>query len=123
MQRAVFTLDGEVIASANAPDFSASIDPKEHPTLADGTDHSLQVVLIDSKGEQIQQASNVMVAFETRAVNKPPPATNVANSKDRKKNTIPLILRCGKKLRRNTSCAGLRPGAMVFPAGILNVPR
>ena len=80
VQRAVFTLDGEVIASANAPDFSASIDPKEHPRLADGTDHSLQVVLIDSKGEQIQQASNVMVAFETRAVNKPPPATNVATA-------------------------------------------
>lgn len=80
VQRAIFTLDGEVIASANAPDFSASIDPKDHPTLADGTDHSLQVVLVDSTGEQIKQTSDVMLAFETRAVNKPPQTTNVATA-------------------------------------------
>jgi len=78
VQRAVFTLDGEVIASANAPDFSASIDPKDHPTLADGADHNLQVMLIDAAGVQIQQASSVMLAFETRAVTKPPPTPVVA---------------------------------------------
>lgn len=80
VQRAVFTLDGEVFASANAPDFSASIDPKDHPTLADGSDHSLQVVLIDSTGEQIRQASDVMLAFETRAVTKPSQTTHVATA-------------------------------------------
>ncbi len=79
VQRAIFTLDGETIASASSPDFSASIDPKDHPTLADGSDHTLQVVLIDSSGEPVPQASAVMLAFETRAVTKPPP-TNVATT-------------------------------------------
>ncbi|MGB5013711.1 MAG: FHA domain-containing protein [Pyrinomonadaceae bacterium] len=76
VMRAVFTLDGEVIASASGPDFSASIDPKDHPQLADGLDHDLQVILVDAKGEQIRQPSGVMLAFETRAVTKQPP-TNV----------------------------------------------
>lgn len=73
VQRAIFTLDGETIASATAPDFSATIDPKDHPTLADGSDHRLQVVLIDSSGEPLPQTTSVMLAFETRAVTKPPP--------------------------------------------------
>lgn len=76
VQRALFTLDGEVVASANAPDFSASIDPKDHPQLADGVDHGLQVILVDANGEQVRQPSSVMLAFETRAVTKQPP-TNV----------------------------------------------
>ena len=80
VQRAIFTIDGEEFASADAPSFAATIDPKEHPELADGTDHNLQVVLIDETGEKIPQSSVVMLAFETRAVTKPPPTQTVANA-------------------------------------------
>ena len=44
------------------------------------------------------------------------------NWTDKAKNGILMILRCGKRLLRNTLCAGPRPGAMVFRAGIWNVP-
>lgn len=80
VQRAIFTIDGEEFASADAPSFAATIDPKEHPELADGTDHNLQVILIDAGGEKIPQSSVVMLAFETRKVTKTPPIPTVANA-------------------------------------------
>ena len=80
VQRAVFTIDGEEIASADGPAFAATIDPKEHPELADGTDHNLQVVLVDAQGTVIPQAGGVQLAFETRVVNKPPVTTTIANA-------------------------------------------
>ncbi len=80
VQRAVFTIDGEEIASAEGPAFAVTLDPKEHPELADGSDHNLQVVLVDNGGGVIPQAGGVQLAFETRAVTKPPTATTVANA-------------------------------------------
>ncbi len=80
VQRAVFTIDGEEVASADGPAFAATLDPKDLPELADGTDHNLQVVLVDSAGTVIPQAGNVQLAFETRAVNKPPATPTVANA-------------------------------------------
>lgn len=80
VQRAVFTIDGEEIASADAPAFAVTLDPKEHPELADGSDHNLQVVLVDVAGGVIPQTGGVQLAFETRTVNKPPTTTTVANA-------------------------------------------
>lgn len=73
--RAVLMIDSQEIASANSPDFTATIDPKDHPDLADGIDHNLQIVLVDNNGEKITQSSEFILAFETRAVTKPPPTT------------------------------------------------
>jgi hypothetical protein len=68
---AVFTLNGEEFASSSEPPFTITLDPKEHPELADGFDHSLGVILIDQNGRRAPQAGPVMLAMETRKVGKP----------------------------------------------------
>jgi hypothetical protein len=69
--KVVYLIDGVEFASAEDPPFDASIDPKEFPDLADGTDHSLSVELRDENGEPINQPSPVLLAFETREIAKP----------------------------------------------------
>lgn len=71
--QAVFSIDGVEFATTNEEPFTATIDPKEHPDLADGFDHVLAITLIDKNGETIFQPSPVLLAFETREVK---PATN-----------------------------------------------
>lgn len=68
VSRAVFTIDGVEFASTGKEPFTATIDPKEFPDLADGFDHTLQIVLIDENGEQIAPSNPVTLAFETRAI-------------------------------------------------------
>ena len=75
--KAVFLLDGTEIAEADGEPYTATIDPKDHPDLADGLDHSLQIVLIDQKGKQVPQPKAVMLAFDTRAVAKPSPSVEI----------------------------------------------
>jgi pSer/pThr/pTyr-binding forkhead associated (FHA) protein len=74
VQKVVYLLNGqEVASSANEP-FSASIDPSQYPLLADGGTHILSVVLIDGKGEKIvQPASAIYLGFETAATPTPTP--------------------------------------------------
>ena len=50
--KAVFTIDGVEFATADSEPFEASIDPKDHPDLADGFDHVLGITLIDKNGER-----------------------------------------------------------------------
>lgn len=77
---AVYSIDGRQIARGDSPSFSASIDPAEHPELADGGDHELSVALVDASGQVIATSSVGMLAFETRKVT--PVATPlVANTK------------------------------------------
>ncbi len=80
-QRAVFTVDGQEVASADGPAFSATLDPKDFPEYSDGLDHALQIVLIDAAGQKIPQTGSVPLAFETRVVTKasPTPAVNPSN--------------------------------------------
>src|SRR6185503_11527572 len=68
VDRAVFTLDGLEIDSADSEPYTTTLDPEEYPDLADGLDHSLQIVLLDENGEQIGQPTPVMLAFDTRAI-------------------------------------------------------
>jgi hypothetical protein len=75
----VFTVDGQEFSSAEAP-FTATIDPKEFPELSDGVDHSLGVLLIDEDGSPIGENAPVMLAFETRAVTKPPTNTQITQT-------------------------------------------
>ncbi len=69
--KAIFTIDGEEFASTTDAPFTATLDPKEHPDLADGIDHNLGIVLIDENGNVIPQPADVILAFETRKVEKP----------------------------------------------------
>jgi hypothetical protein len=78
--KAVFTIDGAEIASADSEPYTTTLDPSQFPDLADGLDHSLQIVLLDDKGQQIGQPTPVMLAFETRAVEKPEATPEVTKS-------------------------------------------
>lgn len=70
--RAVFTLDGTEVASTDEQPFTAKLDPKEFPELADGFEHNLQIVLIDANGEKIPQPESVQLAFDTRKLKAEP---------------------------------------------------
>jgi hypothetical protein len=69
---AVFTIDGKAFATASERPFTATIDPKQFPELADGSTHMLEVVLVDSSGAPVPQDKGVELAFDTRAI-KPEP--------------------------------------------------
>ncbi len=64
-------IDGVEFASIDAPPFTASIDPKDYPDLADGFEHNLTVELADLKGKLLGTGSSIRLAFETRAIDKP----------------------------------------------------
>ena len=86
VQRAIYTIDGREVASGEPPSFTATLDPRDVPELADGVDHALAVILIDETGEKIPQSGLVSVAFETRAVTKPgdTPIVAQANTQSQK---------------------------------------
>lgn len=75
--KAIFTIDGAEFATSISEPFEATIDPKDHPDLADGFDHVLGIVLVDKYGERIHEPEPVTLAFETRKV-EPPTNTTVA---------------------------------------------
>ncbi|HTH39063.1 MAG TPA: FHA domain-containing protein [Pyrinomonadaceae bacterium] len=69
--KAIYTVDGVEFASSEDAPFTVALDPKEHPDLADGFDHSFGVILVDDNGNRIPQAGDVLLAMETRKVGKP----------------------------------------------------
>jgi hypothetical protein len=86
VDRAVFTLDGLEIGSSDSEPYTMNIDPSQYPDLADGLDHSLEIVLIDQDGKPIGQPNPVQLAFETRAVDKPTPTPEIAGNNGNKGN-------------------------------------
>jgi hypothetical protein len=80
VSRTVFTIDGVEFASATDAPYSATVDPKEFPELADGFDHALTVQLVDESGAVIGTPSTVLLAFESREIAKPPAETQVAQT-------------------------------------------
>ncbi|MGB7210464.1 MAG: FHA domain-containing protein [Pyrinomonadaceae bacterium] len=76
--KAVFTIDGEEFDSTPDAPYTVTLDPKEHPDLADGLDHNLGIILIDDDGNKIPQAGEVLLAFETRKVEKPEETKEIA---------------------------------------------
>jgi len=93
---AVFTIDGNEVARAEEQPFSAKLDPKEFPEFADGFEHNLQIVLIDSTGEKIPQPESVQLAFETRQIVKvdpsPEPSTGTPTGPQGPKKGTPSLL-------------------------------
>ncbi len=69
--KAIYTVDGVEFASTEDPPFTVTLDPKEHPDLADGFDHSFGIILVDDEGNRIPQTGEVLLAMETRKVEKP----------------------------------------------------
>jgi hypothetical protein len=103
VQSAIFTIDGQQVASADAPSFAASLDPKDFPELADGADHSLQVVLVDNKGTQIPQPGSVILAFETRVVTKPSPTpgtTTASNTPSKQSGKMPSLVQINEMAQK-----------------------
>lgn len=77
--KAIFTIDGAEFATSLSEPYEATIDPKDHPDLADGGEHTLGIVLVDKYGERIFEPEPVQLAFETRKVT-PPANTTVAQN-------------------------------------------
>ena len=71
--RAIFLIDGTEFASATDQPFTATLDPKQFPDLADGLDHRLQIVLEDSEGNRIIQPNDIALVFETKNLATPTP--------------------------------------------------
>ena len=86
--KAIFTIDGVEFATAQGEPFEATIDPKEHPDLADGGDHVLSIELFDKNGDRIYVPQPVLLAFETRAV-KQPANTDIAQNTNQSQPTGP----------------------------------
>ncbi len=74
----VYTVDGRPFARSEEIPYSAAIDPRNFPDLADGIDHELGVILIDRDGNQISQPNAVRVAFETRRLTRPEQQSEIA---------------------------------------------
>lgn len=79
VSKAVFTIDGVEFAKTDGEPFEATIDPKDHPDLADGFDHILGIELFDKNGERIFAPAPVQLAFETRKI-EPPANTQIAQN-------------------------------------------
>jgi hypothetical protein len=70
-------LNGKSIAEMNVEPYTAQIDPKNFPELADGGLYALQVVLQDAQGNDLPQTREVALQFETKEVVKPTPTPTV----------------------------------------------
>jgi hypothetical protein len=86
---ATFKIDGADFATVDTPPFSVALDAKEYPDLADGFDHAIAVELKDIKGNAIGGPVPIMLAFETREVEKPKESKTPTNPTNRANPTQP----------------------------------
>lgn len=75
--QAVFMLDGEKIAVVKDEPYTATLDPSRYPDFADGFEHNLQIILVDENGEQIVQPGQILIALETRKIEKAAPTPEI----------------------------------------------
>jgi pSer/pThr/pTyr-binding forkhead associated (FHA) protein len=64
-------LNGQTIAEMNVAPYTAQIDPKNYPELADGGLYNLKVELEDAQGNLLPQTREVAVQIETKVTEKP----------------------------------------------------
>lgn len=83
VSRAIFTIDGVEFARTSDKPFTATLDPKEFPDLADGFEHNVQIVLEDKSGNKIVQPTAVALALDTRETVKPTPAPEIVKIEDK----------------------------------------
>jgi len=65
------TLNGQQIAEMNVAPYTAQLDPKNYPELADGGLYKLVVELEDAQGNLLPQTREVAVQIETKQTQKP----------------------------------------------------
>ena len=75
VSRAIFLLNGKEFASSDTQPFTATLDPNKFSTLANGENNSIKVVLEDAQGRKIVQPDELLLVFETKAVETPKPIT------------------------------------------------
>jgi hypothetical protein len=80
VSRAIFLVDGVEFARSTEKPFTAALDPKKFPDLADGLEHNLQIVLEDEDGGKIAQPNQIALAFETREIKKPSPTPEIVKT-------------------------------------------
>lgn len=78
--RAIFLINGEEFASTTEQPFTAKIDPKQFPDLANGSLQPLQIVLEDEEGNKIVQPAEVALALETIEIATPTPTPEIVPS-------------------------------------------
>jgi len=77
VERAIFLLNGTEFASATEQPFTATLDPKQFPELANGSLQSLQIVLEDAEGNKIMQPNEISLQFETIEISTPTPTPEI----------------------------------------------
>lgn len=80
--KAIFTLDGVEFATAEDDPYTVTLDPKDHPDMADGFDHNLGIILVDENGTRMPQSGQVLLALETRKVDKPEDKPEITQQPD-----------------------------------------
>ena len=66
-------LNDREIANLSEEPYTAQIDPKNFPELADGGLYGLTLVLEDAEGRQIPQSREIALQFETKEISTPSP--------------------------------------------------
>lgn len=66
-------LNGKSVAEMNTEPYTAQLDPKNFPELADGGLYALQVVLADGQGNRLPQTREIALQFETKKIATPTP--------------------------------------------------
>ncbi len=73
VERAIFLINGVEFADATEQPYTATIDPKNFPDLANGGVQAIQIVLEDAEGNKIVQPSDFALVLETREIATPTP--------------------------------------------------
>lgn len=72
-ERAIFLINGVEFAEATEQPYTATINPKQFPDLANGGVQSIQIVLEDAEGNKIVQPSDFALVLETKEIATPTP--------------------------------------------------
>lgn len=78
--RAIFLINGVEFASASDAPYTAQLDPKQFPELADGSLQIIQIVLEDVKGNRIKQPSEIALNLQTVEIAAPATTATVSES-------------------------------------------
>lgn len=71
VERAIFLVNNVEFAKTTDQPFTAKLDPKQFPELANGVLQSLRIVLEDKDGNRIMQPNAVSLVFETIEIEPP----------------------------------------------------
>ncbi|CAN5275663.1 hypothetical protein BH10ACI1_BH10ACI1_16250 [soil metagenome] len=73
VSKAIFLINGKQFAESDTQPFTATLDPNKFATLANGENNSVKVALVGNDGKIINQPDEILLVFETKAVETPKP--------------------------------------------------